>query len=403
MSDLGAHAHLLANAGALDPLMLRIGAASVVMLGAADHGTHDFQHWRVEITRRLVAEHGFSFVAVEGDWSDCARVDRAVRSTGADPPAPVAALRAVERWPTWTWANEEVLAFCDWLRQWNAGHDRRVGFHGLDVYGLRESTRAIVDYLRGHDPAAIPAAVRAYRALEPPDRGAAVRFVRAGLEPGVLGLLTYLRRHAVEQVGEEFAGWQSRDVVPGAEGYYRSMVAGDADARNLRATHLADTLDRLLEHYGRGARAVVWAHNAHVGDARATAGPVGVGQLARQRHGSDAVVLVGFGGYQGTVVAATAWGEPPRTMAVPPARDGSVEALLRGSGHERALFVFPRVDQPRWLTEPVDHRAMGVLHEPHAYEPVVLGARYDAFCWFHHTTALHPLHALSPEREPSAA
>ncbi|WP_412537869.1 erythromycin esterase family protein [Longispora sp. K20-0274] len=396
MSDIGAHGQILANKGSLDPLMLRVGGARVVMLGAASHGTHDYHHWRAEITRRLVAEHGFSFVAVEGDWSDCDRVDASVRGGGADPRA---ALGAFERWPTWMWANEEVGDFLAWLRWWNGDH--RVGFHGLDVYGLWESLHAILAYLGGHDPAAIPAASAAFDTFEP-FHGYAGPLVPDSAGPEVVSLLAYLRRHAVEHAAErgrtEFSAWLGADIVPGAERYYRAMLAGDR-SRDLRAAHMADTLDRLLDHYGPGSRGVVWAHNSHVGDARATdTGVASLGELARRRHGADAVVLVGFGCHRGDVLAAPRWGSAAQVMTVPPARAGSVEDLLHGSAPERALFVFPRVDQPRWLTDAHDHRGIGVVRDPGGADYVTgrLGQWYDAFCWFNHTT---PVHTVTRERE----
>nr|WP_197008413.1 erythromycin esterase family protein [Longispora fulva] len=377
--------------------MLRVGGARVVMLGAASHGTHDHHHWRAEITRRLVAEHGFSFVAVEGDWPDCDRVDASVRGNGQDPRA---VLGAFERWPTWMWANEEVLDFCEWLRWWNGEH--RVGFHGLDVYSLWESLRAIVDHLGRHDPTAVPAALAALRTPE----GYAGRVVPDACEPEVVSLLAYLRRHAVEHAAErgrtEFAAWQNADIVPGAERYYRTLLAGER-SWELRETHMADTLDRLLDHYGPGSRAVVWAHNSHVGDSLATdADLVSLGRLARRRHGADAVVLVGFGSHRGEVLAAPSWGAVAQVMTVPPARAGSVEDLLHRAAPERALFVFPQVDQPRWLTDVHDHRRIGVICDPGAPDYVAgrLGEWYDAFCWFNHTTPVHTL-TRELERHPS--
>src|SRR3954451_9973891 len=311
----------LSDPGDVDVLLDRVGDARVVMLGEASHGTHEFYTWRGSIHRRLVEEKGFSFVAVEGDWPDCDRVDRSVRGRPAAPVDPREALLAFERWPTWMWANEEVVDFTRWLRARNSIVDEscRAGFHGLDVYSLWESLREILTYLREHDPRQVPAALAAYRCFETyggdaQRYGWATRMVAVSCEAEVLDLLVRLRRQAAGGGAGRFGAWQNAEVVAGAERYYRAMMSGGRQSWNVRDRHMDDTLDRLLRHYGPAAKAVVWAHNTHVGDARATdmaeAGDVTIGQLARERYGTDQVVLVGFGTHRGTVVAGDAWGTP---------------------------------------------------------------------------------------------
>ncbi|WNM42870.1 erythromycin esterase family protein [Micromonospora halotolerans] len=377
------------------------------MLGEATHGTHEFYTWRAAVTRRLVEERGFSFVAVEGDWPDCDRVDRSVRCRPEAPADPRAALAAFERWPTWMWANEEVADFTRWLRDHNArvGEAERVGFHGLDVYSLWESLREILTWLREHDPDQVPAALAAYRCFEPydedPQRYAlATRLVPHRCEEEVVALLAGLRERAAADGPDHFGAWQNAEVVAGAERYYRAMVRGGRESWNVRDRHMDDTLDRLLDHYGPGARAVVWAHNTHVGDARATdmadAGEVNIGQLARERYGPEQVVLVGFGTHAGTVTAGPAWGAPMETMMVPPARRHTLEDALHAAAPDRALLVFPRHGRPDLLTHEIDHRAIGVVYRsgrdsPGNYVPTVLGERYDAFCWFDTSRAVRPL------------
>ncbi|WP_262283927.1 erythromycin esterase family protein [Micromonospora sp. MA102] len=377
------------------------------MLGEATHGTHEFYTWRAAVTRRLVEERGFSFVAVEGDWPDCDRVDRSVRCRPEAPADPRAALAAFERWPTWMWANEEVADFTRWLRDHNARVDEaeRVGFHGLDVYSLWESLREILTWLREHDPDQVPAALTAYRCFEPydedPQRYAlATRLVPHRCEEEVVALLAGLRERAAADGPDHFGAWQNAEVAAGAERYYRAMVRGGRESWNVRDRHMDDTLDRLLDHYGPGARAVVWAHNTHVGDARATdmadAGEVNIGQLARERYGPEQVVLVGFGTHSGTVTAGTAWGAPMETMTVPPARRHTLEDALHAAAPDRALLVFPRDGRPDLLTHEIDHRAIGVVYRsgresPGNYVPTVLGERYDAFCWFDTSRAVRPL------------
>ncbi|HEX2773116.1 MAG TPA: erythromycin esterase family protein [Micromonosporaceae bacterium] len=412
----------LNDPGDLDVLLDRVGDARVVMLGEATHGTHEFYTWRAAISRRLIEEKGFSFVAVEGDWPDCDRVDDSVRCRPDAPADPRAALAAFERWPTWMWANEEVVDFTRWLRARNAQMDEgeRAGFHGLDVYSLWESLREILTWLREHDPEQVPAALAAYRCFQPYGEDAqryalATRFVPASCEDEVVDLLVGLRERAAADGAGRFGAWQNAEIVAGAERYYRAMVRGSRESWNVRDRHMDDSLDRLLDHYGVDAKAVVWAHNTHVGDARATdmvdAGEVNIGQLARERYGADQVVLVGFGTHRGTVVAGDEWGAQMEVMPVPSGRRYSLEDVLHAAAPTQALFVFPRDDRADLLTQELDHRAIGVVYHPEReswgnYVPTVLGDRYDAFCWIDQSQAVRPLHArpgslTEPETFPS--
>ncbi|MEU4769833.1 erythromycin esterase family protein [Actinosynnema sp. NPDC023794] len=419
--EVAAMAVPLRDAGDFDVLLDRVGDARVVMLGEASHGTHEFYRWRAALTSRLITEKGFSFVAVEGDWPACDRVDRSVRRLPDAPEDPRAALAAFDRWPTWMWANEEVVDFCRWLRAHNAvlAEEERVAFHGLDVYSLWESLREVLTHLREHDPQEVPTALAAYRCFEPhgedpQEYAISTRFVPAGCEDEVVDLLVRLRRQAAGDGAGRFAARQNAEVVAGAERYYRAMVGGQS-SWNVRDRHMDDTLDRLLDHHGPGSKAVVWAHNTHVGDARATgmadSGLVTIGQLARERFGQEQVVLVGFGSHRGTVIAGEAWGASTRAMPVPPARPGSLEDVLHRDAPGEALFVFPHHDQPDLLTATLPHRAIGVVYHPERerwgnYASTVLGRRYDAFLWFDETAALRPLHArrvdvFEPETYPS--
>ena len=399
----------------LDPLLARIDDARFVLIGEASHGTREYYTWRAELTKRLIAEEGFSFVAVEGDWPDCARLDRWVRGAGHQPVEQV--LGGFERWPTWMWANQEVADFLAWLREWNAdrGPDERVGFHGLDVYSLWQSLRAIMDYLEIHDGEAATTARRAWSCLEPyhedPQQYAlATRVVPTSCEDEVIELLQRLLHDGVPIDGgadTRFDVEQNAAVAAGAERYYRAMVRGGGNSWNVRDLHMTDTLDRLIEHYGADSKAVVWEHNTHVGDARATdmaaSGLVNVGQLVRERHLDEGVVLVGGGSYHGSVIAAAAWGEPFEEMPVPPARTGSHEHVLHDAGMAQHLFVFPE-GRTGWLDARLGHRAIGVVYRPSLeragnYVPTVLGRRYDAFWYFDRTQALHPLLPERPQPE----
>ena len=393
----------------LDALIDRTGDARFVLLGEASHGTAEYYRWRAEITRRLITERGFSFVAVEGDWPDCFRVNQWVKGRADQDRTPRQVLGDFARWPTWMWANEEVAAFAGWLRHHNVEHETQVGFYGLDVYSLWESMRVVVGYLRDHDPAALDAARRAWECFEPygedPQEYAwATRMVPASCEDHVVELLCEMHRRprlGDDEPEAELDALQNTEVLAGAERYYRTMVRADGESWNVRDCHMADTLDRLCAWYGREAKAVVWEHNTHVGDARATdmaaAGMVNVGQIVRQRHDRDGVVLVGFGGYEGRVIAADFWGAPPRTMPVPPAPARTHEDLLHRVAPAASLLVFPDDRRSPWLAGRRGHRAIGVVYHPSAerrgnWVPTVMGRRYDAFCHFHHTGGLHPLH-----------
>ncbi|SHG62177.1 erythromycin esterase family protein [Streptoalloteichus hindustanus] len=408
----------LRGAGDLDPVVERIGRARFVLLGEATHGTSEFYRWRAELTRRLVAERDFSFVAVEGDWPDCHAVHRSVVGVPGAPDDPREPLLAFARWPTWMWANEEVVEFVRWLRQHNETRppEHRVGFHGLDVYSLWDSLHAVLDYLRDNAPEHLDAAMAAYRCFEPygedPQAYArAAGFTPARCERQVVELLLDLRAHrAGDDTGEwgaRFVAEQNARIVAGAERYYRAMMRGGAESWNVRDHHMVDTLDHLAQYYGDTAKGVVWEHNTHVGDARATdmapAGMVNVGQLVRESHSTEDVVIVGFGTYSGTVIASERWGGPVRRMRVPEARRGSLEAHLHQANPDSdALFVFP--DNPwatDWLCDLFDHRAIGVVYDPERelvrnYVPTVLGKRYDAFVHCDRSNALHPLHGMEP-------
>jgi erythromycin esterase-like protein len=395
----------------LDPLLERIGDARIVAVGEASHGTHEYYAWRATLTRRLIEERGFGLVAVEGDWPDCARVDRSVRSRGDAPEDPRAALDAFERWPTWMWANDEVVDFCRWLRRHNAdrAEAERVGFFGLDVYSLWDSMHELIAWLRDNEPAHVNQAAQALRCFEPfGEDGAeyafASRLAPTSCEREVVELLHRLcadrgDRQSAADPDDRFGAEQNAAVIAEAERYYRAMVRGSAESWNVRDVHMADTLDRLLDH--TGGKAVLWEHNTHIGDARATdmaaAGMVNVGQLLRERHGTDDVVLVGMGGHRGRVIAAEAWGAQMARMPVPEARPGSLEALLHAEVGRDALVVVPPGERAAWLARRLDHRAIGVVYRPERekwgnYVPTVLGERYDAFLWFEDTGPVRPLH-----------
>jgi erythromycin esterase-like protein len=413
----------------LDPLVDRVRDARVVLLGEASHGTHEYYTWRAAITRQLVEELGFSFIAVEGDWPDCYRVNRFIKGYDGAAGSAGEALETFRRWPTWMWANEEIRDLAGWLRARNDGRPERekVGFYGLDVYSLWDSLHEVMGYLRKADPAALPAARQALRCFEPYGEDAqeyarATVLVPHSCQAEVVGLLHQLRTRAPAATGDgrdgHFVAEQNALVVKNAEAYYRAMVRSDSGSWNVRDRHMAETLDRLLAHHGPGARAVVWEHNTHVGDARFTDmaddDMVNLGQLARDRYGRGDVALVGFGSYRGSVIAGREWGAPWEEMSVPPGRDGSWEDLLHRVEPTDKLLVF-RQPAGEDLSDWRGHRAIGVVYRPRFeqygnYVPTVMPERYDAFVYLDETTAVRPLFSATveepeelPETYPSGA
>jgi erythromycin esterase-like protein len=379
----------------LEPLIDRIGEAHYVLLGEASHGTSEFYTWRATLSQRLIEEKGFSFIAVEGDWPDCYRVNRYVKALTDGSDSARDALHAFERWPTWMWANEEVVALAEWLRQYNdpLPQGKKAGFYGLDVYSLWDSMYAVLAHLRKTDPDALAAARRAFRCFEPygedvQEYAAATRWISESCEQEVVALLRELRRKAPNYVGDgkesHFNAEQNALVLKNAEAYYRTMVQGGPESWNIRDRHMTATLERLMQHHGPNARGIVWEHNTHIGDALYTDmagdGMVNVGQLVREGHAAEDVVLVGFGTHHGSVIAGSAWEAPMQTMRVPPARRGSWEDVLHDAGEKAKLLLFHEAELTSDWLAPRGHRAIGVVYHPEYerhgnYVPTVLPRR----------------------------
>lgn len=397
----------------LDALVEAIGDAKYVLLGEATHGTSEFYTWRTELTRHLVREKQFSFVAVEGDWPDCYRVNRYVK--GGEGESPEEVLHAFSRWPTWMWANREVAQLVRWMRAHNdrALDDRKVGFYGLDVYSLWESMDAVIEYLKKVDPDAVAAAHRNYSCFEPynedaQEYAAATALVPTSCQAEAVAALVSLRAKAAEYTAEGdaesyFAAEQNAIIAKNAELYYRTMVRGGPTSWNVRDHHMVETLDRLMQHHGPYAKAIVWEHNTHIGDARFTdmsrAGMVNVGQLVRQQHEKEGVWLIGFGTYKGSVIAGAEWGAPMQRMDVPEAREGTYESAMHQAVGRDSLFIFRGEDEEATMTlrQPRGNRAIGVVYNPKTeswgnYVPTILPERYDAFIYIEESKAVDPLH-----------
>ncbi|MEQ6901869.1 erythromycin esterase family protein [Nocardioides sp. YIM 152588] len=419
MAEIRELARPLTGLADLDPLVELLGPVRFACLGEASHGTHEFYRWRADLSRRLIQEEGFTWIGVEGDWPDCWRINRWLRGDVDADRTARQVLTGFERWPTWMWANAEVADFLDWLHGWNLARpaDRRVGFYGLDVYSLWDSLREIIAWLDEHAPDAVAQALEAWQCFVPyredPHRYAwATRLVPESCEDEVVALLEQVRRRtqALAAGSDEgaFNAAQNAEVAADAEDYYRTMVRGDRESWNIRDRHMTATVERIAGHLGPAAKGLIWEHNTHVGDARATdmarAGMVNVGQLMRERHPRREVALMGFAAHRGSVLAASAWGEPEVALSVPAARAGSHEDLLHRALGRPAVLVLPQDRPGPWLTAPRGHRAIGVVYDPRReagnYVTTVIGQRYDALVWLEGTAALRPLHHEAPPGEP---
>ncbi len=419
-----------------EPLMDLIGDARFVLIGEATHGTHEFYQQRAEITKRLIQEKGFTAVAVEADWPDTYRVNRYVRGTNDDATGEEA-LRGFQRFPTWMWRNTVVLSFINWLRQYNDALPQdvtKVGFYGLDLYSLYGSIQAVLAYLDKIDSEAAKRARYRYSCFEhfAEDTQAYGYAASLGLkescEEEVVNQLQELQRRTDEyaqrdgQVAadEFFYAEQNAQLVKNAEEYYRSMFRGRVSSWNVRDRHMAETLDRLVTHFdrqGKRTKVVVWEHNSHIGDARATdmgaAGELNVGQLVRERYDRDAV-LIGFTTYTGTVRAANNWDEPAQLKQVRPALPDSYESLFHQTGLPQFLLKLRDPNSAiAGLREQRLERAIGVIYRPETerashYFYACLPDQYDALIHIDNTRAVEPLERTShreageaPETFPS--
>jgi protein-L-isoaspartate(D-aspartate) O-methyltransferase len=385
----------------------------VVLLGEASHGTHEFYAARAAITRRFVERHGFTIVAVEADWPDAAAIDRYIRHRPhrAGAPAPF------QRFPTWMWRNTVIERLAHDLRDLNANREPEAmaGFYGLDIYNMSGSIEAVLAYLDEHDPESAAVARERYGCLtpwqaEPATYGrAALTRGYAECEAEVVAQCRELLERALENEGSFGAAMNAR-LIASAERYYRIMYYGGAESWNLRDSHMAETLGHLLEQGGPQAKALVWAHNSHIGDARAAEmgrvrGEHNIGQLVRQRWGSEAA-LIGFGTHTGTVTAADDWDSPGRTKRVLPSRSDSYERACHDSGVARFLLdLAPGKHEAlrRRLAEPRLESFIGVIYRPETerwshYSEAVLPEQFDAFVWFDETTALEALGPQEPDR-----
>ena len=397
------------SATELKPLVQNACESKYVLLGEASHGTSEFYSIRSDLTKQLIQEHGFSFVAVEGDWPACYEVNRYIKGMAPEYSSAQDVLKkAFNRWPTWMWANTEIVELVEWLYNYNQSQSgKKIGFYGLDVYSLWESLDAIVDYLEKTKSPALEKALNAIECFDTHNRrpekyGVAAAFYGEDCMNEVLELLqTITQNKKVDYDDQEsLLNMKINGIVASnAEHYYHTMITDDNESWNIRDRHMVEALHHIGEFYGSGAKGIIWEHNTHIGDARATdmanQGMVNVGQLTREKYGNHQIYAIGFGTYQGNVIAAKKWGDPPEVMTVPKGTVGSWEDALHhtGLGNQYLVFTEENSDVFRDILE---HRAIGVVYHPNYeqygnYVPSRLSERYNAFIHVDTTKAISPL------------
>lgn len=406
IDEIKKHSIKLNSNDDLNSLVEAAGEAEFVLLGEASHGTSEFYSFRAEITKRLIKEKGFSIIGVEGDWPSCFTINRFIK--GERNGTAANALQDFNRWPTWMWANKEVESLISWLKEYNDQSNGNVGFYGIDVYSLWESMEEMVRQLQKISPRSAEKARQAFECFEPFDRrpenyGISAAFYEEDCVEEIIALLTEIRtkKHKLDKLGDETAlNLEVNGMVTlNAERYYRAMVEGGPDDWNIRDTHMVSAIEAVKKSYGNSSKVIVWEHNTHIGDARATdmkaEGLVNVGQLLREKYGQQAVFAVGFGTHHGSVIASSRWGDPLKIMEVPKAAKGSWEDLMNRAGAYNKILMFNPI-KDTVFNHTFGHRAIGVVYNPEVellgnYVPSRMAQRYDAFVYLDKTTALNPL------------
>ena len=390
----------------LQPLINAASHAKYVLLGEASHGTSEFYTIRTELTKQLIQEHQFSFVAVEGDWPACYEVNRYVKGLAPEYQSAEDVLKkSFNRWPSWMWANHEIVNLIDWLHSYNQTQaEKKVGFYGLDVYSLWESMEAIVDYLKKIKSPDLQKALNAIDCFDPYKRkpemyGISSAFYGEDCMSEILELLNTIKENKSIHTEDPEAALNmniNAIVANNAEHYYHTMVTNDNESWNIRDRHMVEALHHIGNFYGTAAKGIIWEHNTHIGDARATdmadEGMVNVGQLTREKYGQNNVYAIGFGTYQGTVIAAKRWGDPAEVMTVPKGTEGSWEEVMHSAGSFNQYLLFTE-ENKHLFRNVIGHRAIGVVYNPaHEhygnYVPSRLSERYDAFIHIDETRAL---------------
>ncbi len=388
----------------LDPLIKHIAPAKMVLLGEASHGTLEFYRWRKEITKTLINDYGFDFVVVEGDWPAHIRLNRYVK--GKKEISGMEELFDIfDRWPPWMWKNKTVVDLIKWLSGYNAGTDSKAGFYGMDVYGVELAYHDLIEKFRNEGTEFASGIISLIKCMEQyaGDMHAYARAYSMSLAD-CSTQLREARRMVKENMPENFEKDEALNlerniaVLFYGEKHFRAMVDPSMDNWNVRVEFMKETVERLREYYGPSSRGIVWAHNTHIGDARATTmaqqGRINIGQLMRENLGYENVRLVGFGTGSGTVKAGSSWGARGEVMTIPDPVENSYEYLFNQKGYDILLYLFDETNREGELMNPRGHRAIGVVYNPDTehlgnFVPTILPLRYDAFIYFRTTEALH--------------
>jgi erythromycin esterase len=393
----------------LESLINGLRDKKIVMLGESSHGTEEYYRWRQLVSQELISKHGFRYIAVEGEWPDCQKINRFISNKDASDGHRL--LASFDRWPTWMLANFEFLSFMEWAKAWNEKATSKVSFFGLDIYSFYESIDRVIEILKLIDPELAIFAQEKYACLDDyrHDERSYVKSLfhsPLGCKREALDVLdAILKKNS--QFHQEESLWfdllQNATIVASAENYYRSMVFDEEDSWNVREEHMISTLGMLLDHFGADAKIIVWAHNTHVGDYRATdmvaSKHFSIGGLAREIYGAENVGLVGLGSFEGSVIASYMWNGPVVAYDVPEARPGSIDHtchhVVSNVGHENFYINIDPRDHDSVLNTIVGHRAIGVVYDPDLehrgnFVPTAIGSRYDSFIYFDRTNALTP-------------
>lgn len=395
----------------LDKLMLETVDKDLVLLGEASHGTHEYYLWRDKISRRLIAEQGFNFIAVEGDFASLYHLNRFVKNLDGAASSAKEVLLRLDRWPTWMWANEEVVALAEWLRKHNdkLPQDKKVGFYGMDVYDEWNSKGEVLDLLKSTNLGAYDYVKEEYSCFNPHigdswSYATAVQTGKENCKNATKNVVEYIRNNRSEfsELSDDayFYLLQNAMVVNNAEEFYRESIASaSAVSWNSRVHHMHSTVQDLLNLYGTNSKGIVWAHNTHIGDAEYSSmrntGETNIGQLTRDKLGRDKVFLIGFTTYQGKVMAGPSWGAPMKEMTIPPAVSNSIEHKLNKIDLDSFYLLFDEEDRKEKNLKVMGNRAVGVVYNPRGdkrqFVPTIVPMRYDALFFFKETTALRVL------------
>lgn len=393
----------------MNKIIEEIGNARIVMIGEASHGTSEFYTIRAELSKRLITEKGFTIIAIEGDWPSVQAVNRYVKGyeDGAERARDIL-MKSFQRWPTWMWANEEIGKFTEWLKDTNSTLDKKVGLYGIDLYSLFESIDEVLSFLSENPQYKVDLehARKAFTCFEPYNRMpehyalSTARFSDECINE-VSKLLSSLRSHEErysDEHEEDLNVIMNALVAKNAEAYYREMM-NDSKSWNLRDLHMVEAINELLKYHGEDAKIIIWEHNTHIGDASETSMKdeqmINVGQIIREQYGKDNTFAIGFGTYQGTVIAADQWGAPLKTMEVPASKLDTWEGQLHAASDEDKVLFFTEENR-ELFNDWIGHRAIGVVYNPvfeayGNYVPSRVGSRYDAFIYINHSNALKPL------------